>query len=262
MSKFNKIIFSLVVVFIIVIAGLIAPKLVIRDAPLEAKDIACAKRDANLLFDNPFDRLLIIEMSVVRKEGDIIRVNAYTFGGLKYAEAEIVCDDEARVIWRRWFKSPEVVCTMEAKICPDGSAVGRIPPTCEFAPCPGEKDICEDRCGDEICQEVVCMAIGCPCPETPEACPEDCKQATGKCGIENCHGLDIACGPNIPETCDMMYAAGDNCRQYASCQTMNGQCQLVKTQKFDDCKSCVEKCEQNFKDDQINFFQCESKCTE
>lgn len=31
-----------------------------------------------------------------------------------------------------------VACTMDAKICPDGSAVGRIPPSCEFAPCPGE----------------------------------------------------------------------------------------------------------------------------
>lgn len=27
-------------------------------------------------------------------------------------------------------------CTMEAKICPDGSAVGRRGPNCEFAPCP------------------------------------------------------------------------------------------------------------------------------
>lgn len=27
-------------------------------------------------------------------------------------------------------------CTMEAKICPDGSSVGRTGPTCEFAPCP------------------------------------------------------------------------------------------------------------------------------
>jgi len=27
-------------------------------------------------------------------------------------------------------------CTEEAKLCPDGSAVGRIGPDCEFAPCP------------------------------------------------------------------------------------------------------------------------------
>ena len=28
-------------------------------------------------------------------------------------------------------------CTEEAKVCPDGSAVGRTGPNCEFAACPG-----------------------------------------------------------------------------------------------------------------------------
>lgn len=28
------------------------------------------------------------------------------------------------------------VCTRDAKVCPDGSAVGRTGPNCEFAPCP------------------------------------------------------------------------------------------------------------------------------
>lgn len=32
-----------------------------------------------------------------------------------------------------------VACTMDAKICPDGSAVGRTAPDCEFASCPGEE---------------------------------------------------------------------------------------------------------------------------
>jgi hypothetical protein len=32
--------------------------------------------------------------------------------------------------------SPEKACSTEAKICPDGSAVGRTGPNCEFAPCP------------------------------------------------------------------------------------------------------------------------------
>lgn len=27
-------------------------------------------------------------------------------------------------------------CTMEAMVCPDGSAVGRTGPNCAFAPCP------------------------------------------------------------------------------------------------------------------------------
>jgi hypothetical protein len=30
-----------------------------------------------------------------------------------------------------------IACTMEAKVCPDGSYVSRTGPNCEFAPCPG-----------------------------------------------------------------------------------------------------------------------------
>jgi hypothetical protein len=29
----------------------------------------------------------------------------------------------------------EQACTLEAKICPDGTSVGRLPPNCDFAPC-------------------------------------------------------------------------------------------------------------------------------
>jgi hypothetical protein len=32
----------------------------------------------------------------------------------------------------------ETFCTLDAKICPDGSSVGRSGPNCEFAPCPAE----------------------------------------------------------------------------------------------------------------------------
>ncbi|MDO8269654.1 MAG: hypothetical protein Q7T54_03225 [Candidatus Levybacteria bacterium] len=36
-------------------------------------------------------------------------------------------------------KMPEgIACTMDAKICPDGSNVGRRGPDCEFEKCPGE----------------------------------------------------------------------------------------------------------------------------
>ncbi len=30
----------------------------------------------------------------------------------------------------------QVFCTADAKECPDGSYVGRVGPSCEFAPCP------------------------------------------------------------------------------------------------------------------------------
>ena len=40
-------------------------------------------------------------------------------------------------ITRQKVHAPEVVsCTEEAKLCPDGSAVGRAGPLCEFAECP------------------------------------------------------------------------------------------------------------------------------
>jgi hypothetical protein len=34
----------------------------------------------------------------------------------------------------------DIACTQKAKLCPDGSAVGRTGPNCEFALCPGEKE--------------------------------------------------------------------------------------------------------------------------
>ncbi len=35
---------------------------------------------------------------------------------------------------------------------------------------------CKDLCGDGACQEIVCMAVGCPCAESAATCPADCKQ--------------------------------------------------------------------------------------
>ncbi len=37
----------------------------------------------------------------------------------------------------------------------------------------GEK-FCKDKCGDDICDEFVCQAAGCPCAENIDNCPEDC----------------------------------------------------------------------------------------
>ena len=37
-------------------------------------------------------------------------------------------------------REQQTACTLEAKICPDGSSVCRVAPNCDFAPCPGEKE--------------------------------------------------------------------------------------------------------------------------
>lgn len=43
----------------------------------------------------------------------------------------------ALLILRQRPSDEGVACTMEAMVCPDGSAVGRSGPNCEFTPCPG-----------------------------------------------------------------------------------------------------------------------------
>ncbi len=35
--------------------------------------------------------------------------------------------------------------------------------------------ICQDQCGDGICQEMVCLGQGCPCAESVKSCPADCQ---------------------------------------------------------------------------------------
>ncbi|MFZ3073897.1 MAG: hypothetical protein WA093_02075 [Minisyncoccales bacterium] len=65
-------------------------------------------------------------------------------------------------------------CTMEAKICPDGSAVGRTGPNCEFASCPEtntQQTACtaESRKGD-VCNEIyspVCATVQIQCVKAP-----------------------------------------------------------------------------------------------
>jgi len=49
---------------------------------------------------------------------------------------------------------------------------------------------CKNLCGDGVCQEIVCMAIDCPCAETKENCPQDCIKYEKYCEKDE----DCACG--------------------------------------------------------------------
>jgi hypothetical protein len=80
------------------------------------------------------------------------------------------------------------------------------------------------------------------------------------CGIENCHGLTISCGPNVPEACTAMYALGDFCREFAQCQVVDGSCQFVPSTRFQSCKGCVEDCQKS--KDPLRAFECEHQCRE
>ncbi len=77
--------------------------------------------------------------------------------------------------------------------------------------------------------------------------------ASQVCEIENCHGLDIECGSNPPDFCTMEYQLGDFCRQFAKCEIVDGKCQFVSSPDFEQCKTCVEQCDD---------LECESQCRE
>ncbi|MFH1729833.1 MAG: hypothetical protein ABIA04_15580 [Pseudomonadota bacterium] len=81
---------------------------------------------------------------------------------------------------------------------------------------------------------------------------------TESCGIENCHGTDITCGSNVATVCTEIYMQGDGCRQYASCEIVDGECTLVKEDEFDTCVSCVDDCYDGV--DGSEGLACESDC--
>jgi hypothetical protein len=80
------------------------------------------------------------------------------------------------------------------------------------------------------------------------------------CGVENCHGMEISCGPNIAEICTMQYMLGDKCRNLASCRNVNGSCTVVQQPGYTNCTSCVEQCNRTAGSDPVKAFECESRC--
>jgi hypothetical protein len=56
--------------------------------------------------------------------------------GIEYGRFIAQADVAAVEAGRPPLRPTGVMCTMDAKICPDGTAVGRTGPTCQFADCP------------------------------------------------------------------------------------------------------------------------------
>lgn len=85
-------------------------------------------------------------------------------------------------------KDDMVMCTMDAKMCPDGSYVGRSGPSCAFAACPvatsnpeahnctaAEKQA--QACTREyapVCGQVIVQCIKAPCPPIPQTFSNGC----------------------------------------------------------------------------------------
>lgn len=68
----------------------------------------------------------------------IIIITVWMFIGI-YEKDKLTGEPEISQSFQENFKIGHKACTMEAKICPDGSTVSRTGPKCEFAMCPTSK---------------------------------------------------------------------------------------------------------------------------
>lgn len=103
----------------------------------------------------------------------------------------------------------QVGCTMDAKTCPDGTAVGRMPPSCEFAPCPDSNT-------------------------QPDVTQTQDVREFGGCHIEGCGGQLCTDQEGINTTCEYMeeYA----CYGSAVCDRQsNGLCGWTQTPELTMC---------------------------
>jgi hypothetical protein len=77
------------------------------------------------------------------------------------------------------------------------------------------------------------------------------------CGIQECHGLEVTCGSEVPEFCTEIYQLGDFCRQFAHCETVEGTCTFAPDPEFRACSACVANCATLEGEE---AFSCESAC--
>jgi hypothetical protein len=82
------------------------------------------------------------------------------------------------------------------------------------------------------------------------------------CGIEQCNGLFLTCGYDVPENCSQDYHPGDKCREYVDCGVVDGQCVMRGKEGFEACKSCVLDCQVAYSDEPIDIDMCIYNCSD
>ena len=112
---------------------------------------------------------------------------------------------------------------------------------------------------------ILLVTAGCSAPAIPGLSPATTQPTPppalpATCGIEDCHGTDITCGPNPVDFCTAVFEPGDQCRQFASCQVIEGTCQPVYENRFAKCKNCVEMCASQYLNSPMLMADCQQKC--
>ncbi|MFH1894336.1 MAG: hypothetical protein ABH813_00300 [Patescibacteria group bacterium] len=109
-----------------------------------------------------FDFLGGINVVSEIKVGDLSIVkHEYDDDGVGNVETEILISDKDKIINIR----------TSFELCDSVDTFNQILSTFRFL----DGETCKNLCGDGICQEIVCLAIDCPCSETKESCQQDCE---------------------------------------------------------------------------------------
>ena len=58
-------------------------------------------------------------------------------------------------VWQAFNKPSQIYCTQEAKLCPDGSYVGRTGPNCEFTECPSDNSELSSNFGNDQIERAI-----------------------------------------------------------------------------------------------------------
>lgn len=122
---------------------------------LEGERAMVQYEDGHNAFRATFDYSVSDDLTVVQIDNftNIPNDNVYDFGSCKSSGYEVVYPDCSGC--------PPYCVTPQGDKYIQNEAVS--------------ESICADNCGNGICESIVCMGSGCPCPETPDSCPADCE---------------------------------------------------------------------------------------
>ena len=129
-------------------------------------------------------------------------------------------------------KQEQTACTMEAKLCPDGSSVGRQGPKCEFKACPREQCKKEnEQCGFSFGKKIGDCCEGSKCElesSVPDAAAK-CKKAAIVGGDKDAHGCIGSAGYSWCEVKKKCLRSWEESCSVTSAGTQGFECRVACT---------------------------------
>lgn len=181
----------------------------------------------------PFEATLIftIDKNIYGKKGTLILRKSNASGLPEHDDAL-----EIPVVFAGVLVStpPPKICTQEAKLCPNGSYVGRTGPNCEFKACPLAGSSCkkDSDCPSSqyLCQEI--QGSSTACPSTDPSCVPTHTIIAGVCKLKvgNRCGSDLDC------------ASGNLCHKNICTSPIGKQCNGPSDTSCPTDFECIQGC--------------------